>query len=335
MSSGRQRHRIRTVGLGLVAVLLVEYVLLRSVPGVRSAWRSMGGGAPDLLGLGLCLEATSILSYSAITMAVLPRSTLHYPQALAIDVAGLGMSHVLPGGGATAAGLRMRLWTQRGVEAPAAVGATTVEYAVNVLWLIAALLVGGVVAAPGGSTLPAMRLALLVSIVLVLMVGGIIAVLVARPDWVVDFAQWAADRTPLLTREPLERITLTAVTHARAVVTNRDRRRRAFMWGLAYWGLDAASLVVCLAAFGPVRNPGGVLTTYALVNLVALLPLTPGGLGIVEGTALPALVSFGLAPSPALLGVLSWRLFAFWLPIPAGLLAYGWLRLRHRTTAPV
>ena len=69
------------------------------------------------------------------------------------------------------------------------------------------------------------------------------------------------------------------------------------------------------------------MVTYALVCLLALLPLTPGGLGIVEGVGVPVLVSFGTPHGVALVGVLAWRLFEFWLPIPLALVAYGWLRL--------
>lgn len=79
-------------------------------------------------------------------------------------------------------------------------------------------------------------------------------------------------------------------------------------------------------------NPGGVLTTYALVCLLALLPMTPGGLGPVERVAVPApaLVSFGVPHPEALLSVASWRLAEFWLPIPIGLVSFLLLRNRER-----
>lgn len=66
------------------------------------------------------------------------------------------------------------------------------------------------------------------------------------------------------------------------------------------------------------------------MSLLALLPVTPGGLGLVEGAAVPLLVSFGTPHGSALLGVLTWRLFGFWLTIPLGLLAYAWLRTSSR-----
>src|SRR5262249_61035844 len=52
------------------------------------------------------------------------------------------------------------------------------------------------------------------------------------------------------------------------------------------------------------------------------LPVTPAGLGVVDSIAPLLLVSFGVTRSVATLGVLGWRLVNFWLPIPAGAIAY-------------
>jgi uncharacterized protein (TIRG00374 family) len=82
-----------------------------------------------------------------------------------------------------------------------------------------------------------------------------------------------------------------------------------------------------LLAFGFSAEPAGLVAAYGLVNLLALLPITPGGLGVVEGVLVPVLLSFGTPRGVALLGVLAWRFFAFWLPIPAAFLAYLSLRV--------
>lgn len=64
-----------------------------------------------------------------------------------------------------------------------------------------------------------------------------------------------------------------------------------------------------------------------------MLPLTPGGIGIVEGVLIPTLMGFGAPAQVALVGVLGWRLVSFWLPIPVG--ALSWLTLRrHRRERP-
>ena len=81
--------------------------------------------------------------------------------------------------------------------------------------------------------------------------------------------------------------------------------------------LDAASLWVFLAAYGDRVNPDGLLVAYGIANVVAILPVSPGGLGIIEAVIIPALVGFGTPRAVAVLGVISWRLFNFWAPIPA------------------
>ena len=61
--------------------------------------------------------------------------------------------------------------------------------------------------------------------------------------------------------------------------------------------------------------------------MAGALPVTPGGLGVVDSIAPLLLVSFGVTRSVATLGVLGWRLVNFWLPIPAGAVAYATLKV--------
>ena len=63
---------------------------------------------------------------------------------------------------------------------------------------------------------------------------------------------------------------------------------------MSNWLLDASCLYVCLAAYGgPHLGPEVVLTAYGFANLLGLLPLTPGGLGLVEGSLIPLLIALG------------------------------------------
>jgi uncharacterized membrane protein YbhN (UPF0104 family) len=59
---------------------------------------------------------------------------------------------------------------------------------------------------------------------------------------------------------------------------------------------------------------------------LAFLPISPGGLGIIEAVMIPSLVGFGTPRAVAVLGVVSWRLFNFWVPIPTAGLCYLSLR---------
>jgi uncharacterized protein (TIRG00374 family) len=97
---------------------------------------------------------------------------------------------------------------------------------------------------------------------------------------------------------------------------------RAVLWAGGNWLFDAASLAVFVGAFGHWVNPDGLLVAYGLANVLAVIPLTPGGLGVVEATLTSVLVGFGTPRGVATLGVVGYRLVNFWLPIPLGGLAY-------------
>ncbi len=102
--------------------------------------------------------------------------------------------------------------------------------------------------------------------------------------------------------------------------------RRAMAWAAAFWLLDAASLFVFIAALGTIVSPIDLLVAYGLAQVLAVIPITPSGLGVVEGVLIPTLTGFGVPQEAALLGVLGYRLVNFWLPIPVGGIAYLSLR---------
>ena len=85
-----------------------------------------------------------------------------------------------------------------------------------------------------------------------------------------------------------------------------------------------------LLAFGHAVSPIDLLVAYGLANVLAVIPITPGGLGVIEGVLIPTLVGFGVPLGIATLGVLTWRLVNFWLPIPVGGGSYLSLRLGTR-----
>ncbi|MFL6144706.1 MAG: YbhN family protein [Labedaea sp.] len=89
-----------------------------------------------------------------------------------------------------------------------------------------------------------------------------------------------------------------------------------------YAATRALHLPVSLPALGAV---------YLTVQLVRQVPLTPGGIGVIEISLLAGLISTGAAEAPATAAVLVYRLFSCWLVLPIGLL--GALVLRRRRPA--
>ena len=95
----------------------------------------------------------------------------------------------------------------------------------------------------------------------------------------------------------------------------------SLLWASLNWLLDAASLWCFVAAFGHLANPIELFAAYGIANVAGALPLTPGGLGVVDSITPLLLVGFGVTRSVATLGVLGWRMVNFWLPIPTGAIA--------------
>jgi uncharacterized membrane protein YbhN (UPF0104 family) len=94
---------------------------------------------------------------------------------------------------------------------------------------------------------------------------------------------------------------------------------------LANWLLDMACLIACIAAVGADIHWRGVVVVYALTQLIALLPFTPGGLGVVEAGLTALLVRYGTPAPSAIATVVLYRALTFWVVVPAGWVV--WWRL--------
>jgi len=98
------------------------------------------------------------------------------------------------------------------------------------------------------------------------------------------------------------------------------------------WVADVAVLVLAFLALSSTPPWAGLLLAYCAGQVAASLPVTPGGIGVVEGSITLALVAFGGAETITLAAVLLYRLVAYWGCIPVGGLA--WLVLRATSRAP-
>jgi len=71
-----------------------------------------------------------------------------------------------------------------------------------------------------------------------------------------------------------------------------------------------------------------VLLAYAISQMLASVPITPGGLGIVEAGLVATLALAGISGPDAVVATFAYRLFSYWLPMPVGLGA--WIMFRRR-----
>jgi uncharacterized protein (TIRG00374 family) len=325
-----RRHRLPWLrrGLVLVVALAACYGLPALVPAVREAVAGLAHVAPAALGGALALEVASLACFSGLTVRLLGRGGRpSFHTLLRIDVTVYGLSRVLPAAPATGGALRLRLLTAAGVNQADAVFVATVEGTGSALLLYVMLGAALMVFVPlhGGGFLEI--LAAVAGVALVAASLGL-AVLVARDGpglrrAVARVARWVpamdADHTVAALRREGE--------HLRALAADPVRLVEAVGWGAANWLFDAAALWVVLAAAGHLADPLTLFVAYAVAGVLGVLPVTPGGVGIVEGVLIPALVAGGATTQAALVGVLGWRLVSYWLPIPVG--ALTWLTLRH------
>jgi pimeloyl-ACP methyl ester carboxylesterase/uncharacterized membrane protein YbhN (UPF0104 family) len=103
---------------------------------------------------------------------------------------------------------------------------------------------------------------------------------------------------------------------------------------LANWLADAAVLAVSIRATGATVPWHDLLLVYGSGIAAQSLNLTPGGLGVTEGSLGLALVATGLGASQALAAVLLYRLASFWLVALAGWLVVFWLRRPRARRGP-
>ena len=103
---------------------------------------------------------------------------------------------------------------------------------------------------------------------------------------------------------------------------------------LANWLADAAVLAVSIRATGAAVPWHDLLLVYGTGIAAQSLNITPGGLGVTEGSLGLALVATGLGASQALAAVLLYRLASFWLVALAGWLVVFWLRRPRARRGP-
>ena len=90
---------------------------------------------------------------------------------------------------------------------------------------------------------------------------------------------------------------------------------------------DLLSLVLMFLAFRYQPGFGPLAVAYTVANIASAIPITPGGLGVIEVTLVAITVGYGAPRATAVLAVLSYRLVNYRLPLPAGAIAYLRTRL--------
>ena len=304
--------------------LVLHFFVLPQIGGARDALSTIGSVSPFKLSLVVLLEGIAFLVYARLTQMLLPQE--YRPgiwTAFGSVLASTGVNHVVPGGAATTAAVNYRLLGHAGVprsELRFALGTQAIGSAVvlnGLLWL--ALLV----AIPARGFDPLFGTAAVVGVVLI---GGFSLVIAAMLRGRDTFAYRVAHllgRIPKVDEDRVRASLLNVANQIKTLAEDPKRLRMVIVLAAANWLFDAAALWVTLWAFGTRPSVVGVLVAHGLANLLAAVPISPGGLGVIEAVLIPTLVGFGTPASVASVGVVVYRLAQFWLPIPVGALAYA------------
>ena len=310
-------------------VLIIEYLVVPELVGASKDLNLLGQVNPAWLVAGLVLEGASLFCYGLLTQALLPPGSFNpgLSRLFRIDLAAAAIAHVIPAGTVGSAGIGYRLFTAEGIKghdaavmmATKGLGSTVV---LNVLlWLSL------VISIPLAGFHPIYVTVAVTGAVVLLGIAALAFGITRQSKRASRILCAIGDRIPGLTGDRLEQAIREAGNSLSALARDRRTLVMSLTWASLNWLLDAASLWCFVAAFGRLLNPVELFAAYGIANIVGALPVTPAGLGVIDSLTPLLLVSFGITRSVATLGVLAWRLVNFWLPIPAGAIAYVSLKV--------
>jgi hypothetical protein len=338
----RRRFKIsRTFKVVLLAGV-VYFFVLPLVPGFRSAVSDLHTIDPNLLIAALGLQGFSLLAYSLLTKAALGEhgENISLMRLFRIQLSTKALGNIVPGGSAASTALGFRMITMCGIGGPDAAFALATAGIGSAVVLNFVLWVGLIVSIPARGVNAAYGSAAIVGVILMAFAAFLIFGLVEGQG-----------RSERLVRSIARRFRFDE-QHAAEVLQHLGSRiedlfsdkallRRVVGWAALNWTLDALSLWVFLRAFGGTLGFDALIVAFGVANVFSVIPITPGGLGLVEGIYIPTLVGFGITRPIATVGVLSYRVAQYWLPILVGWLSYLSLRVgpysidRKRKLAPL
>lgn len=312
----------------VIFAIIIYFFVLPLIPGFGKAFSELAKVRPSLLLLGLGLELSALFAYSLLTHAALgdSRHSISIWRLFRIQLSTKSVSEVLPAGSAASSALGFKLLTSSGVPGPDAGFALATAGLGSAVVLNLILWVGLIASIPGQGVNAAYGSAALVGVILMLVATGLVVGLIDGQGRAERSIKWIASK---LRMDPDNAADVLRQLGFRLQGLAREPglKERVFAWALLNWLLDMAALWVFLLAFDAEIDLRNLIVAFGLANIMAVVPITPGGLGIVEGIYIPTLVGFGLTRSVATLGVLSYRIAQYWMPLIVGAIVYLSLRV--------
>jgi len=316
----------------LVVLLLFAaiYVLLPKLIGLEDAVEKMGEGEWQWFAVAVGFNVLAFGAYVALFRGVIGENLVHldWRESYQITMAGLAASRVLSAGGA--GGVILSYWAlrkagMRRVEAAKRMVAFLVLlYAFYVLAVIVfgVLLETGVLAGPNPVSMTIVPAAIAGGVAIVFLLIMLIPGDLER-RLSLEGTNWASRTALKLSQVPATISTGTRLAFGFA----REPRKGglAVLGASGFWAANIGILWATFMAFG-VALPIGVLVMGFFVGMAANLAPDPAGVGAVDGGLIGAFVIFGESASTVIAAVLVYRLIAFWMPLPPGIVAFLQLR---------
>jgi uncharacterized protein (TIRG00374 family) len=349
-----QDRRKIVSGLLLVLLLVVAiYVLFPKIVGADEAVNKLDDAKWYWILVAIGFNVLAFAAYVALFRGVLGGTRddavhrrLGLRASYQITMAGLAATRIFSAAGA--GGIVLTYWALRKAGVPRRRAATRMVAFLVLTYFVytAALVIFGVLLRVGvlhgnaplaGTVVPAA------------ISGGIIALflmIAAIPD---DFERRIEHYARGYRRvRYLQRIAKGPATLAMGTRTAIDYIRRprggllAVGGAVGFWAANICVLWASFKAFGG-HLPIGVLIQGFFLGMAAnLIPSPAGGVGAVDAGMIGAFAIFGIDESIVFPAVLTYRVIAFWLPIPPGIVAFvqlrgtvaEWERERGETAAP-
>jgi putative heme transporter len=337
-----QKSLVRRFGpavVGIAAILLVFLVLLPRIANYSDVWGVVTGLSNEALVALAVATAINVATYGPPWMAALPG--LNYRQSMVLTQTSTAISIAVPGGdavGLAASYAMLRSWRYRSNAIAVAVVVTGAwNQIVNVTLPMVAL---ALLLLTGGSSTLLLTAGLIGMGVIVFMATALVLAFRSEEQAQVwgDRAQRAANWALRLVRRRPRSGWGAGMARFRSETVHLLSRRwhvitlAAFVGHLTVFGV----LLVCLRATGvPSSEVTWVeaMAAWGLVRLLTAVPITPGGVGIVELGLSSALVGFGAGNAEAVAAVLLYRVLTVVPTLVLGA-ALGLTWRRHRAPEP-
>jgi hypothetical protein len=319
----------RSIAIVISGVIL--YLVAPSILAVLDSW-------PKLATLNLLWFIPAVVAevaHFACTFSLqrIALRTKAWFAVITAQLAGNAISLIVPGGAAAGAAVQFRMLGTAGMDATESVSGLTAFSFLGIGGLLALpvfVLPVVIFGAPVASGLSRAAWVGAIGFVLFTAFGAVVMVFDPPLLWAGRAAQTVRNRV-LKKREPVEGLPERLLEQRNVIrVVLGQQWWQATLLSVGRLVFDYLCLLFCVRAVGSHPRPSLVLLAYAVAGVIGLLPITPGGIGIVEASLAGFLALAGLDGAQAVLATLAYRLASYWLPMAAGPVAYAAFRHRYR-----